>query len=323
MSHPTRGTVEGRVYLDLQNKARRDGRPNAELQQLYVLEGFLARLAASPDRDRFVLKGGVLLAAFGTRRPTRDVDFQGLRLAHDTATVKALIIAVAGILLEDGLVFHTRTAHADTIRDEDEYSGVRVTMTATLARAQLTFHVDVNVGDPVTPAAVLVHVPRLLGGQPLTLSGYPLPMVHAEKVVTALQRGTVNTRWRDFADVWTLSGTHPVNGNELQTALRVVADHRSVRLAPLADVLDGYAALAQLHADHHPHHPQGEHGGLQPRRGDQNRGRQHRGRQHPGHGGLLRLGVARAGVPPRRRLWPTAPGRMAGGLPPDVLRTAT
>jgi hypothetical protein len=179
------------VYLDLQNKARRDGRPNAELQQLYVLEGFLARLAASPDRDRFVLKGGVLLAA----------------------------------------VFHTRTAHADTIRDEDEYSGVRVTMTATLARAQLTFHVDVNVGDPVTPAAVLVHVPRLLGGQPLTLSGYPLPMVHAEKVVTALQRGTVNTRWRDFADVWTLSGTHPVNGNELQTTLRVVADHRSVRLA--------------------------------------------------------------------------------------------
>lgn len=198
MSHPNRGTVEGRVYLDLQNKARRDGRPNAELQQLYVLEGFLARLAASPDRDRFVLKGGVLLAAFGTRRPTRDVDFQGLRLANDTATVKALIIAVAGIPLEDGLVFHTRTAHADTIRDEDEYSGVRVTMTATLARAQLTFHVDVNVGDPVTPAAVLVHVPRLLGGEPLALSGYPLPMVHAEKVVTALQRGTVNTRWRDW-----------------------------------------------------------------------------------------------------------------------------
>lgn len=97
MNHPTRGTVEGRVYLDLQNKARREGRPNAELQQLYVLEGFLARLAASPDRDRFVLKGGVLLAAFGTRRPTRDVDFQGLRLANDTATVKALLIEVAGI----------------------------------------------------------------------------------------------------------------------------------------------------------------------------------------------------------------------------------
>lgn len=49
----------------------------------------------------------------------------------------------------------------------------------------------------------------LLGGEPLALSGYPLPMVYAEKLVTALQRGTVNTRWRDFADVWTLSGAHP------------------------------------------------------------------------------------------------------------------
>ena len=245
MSGPTRGSVEGRVYLDLQNKARRDGRPNAELQQLYVLEGFLARLAASPYRERFVLKGGVLLAAFGTRRPTRDVDFQALHVANDTATVRALVIEVAGLVLDDGLVFNTQGARAETIRDEEEYSGVRVTMTASLARAQVTFHIDVNVGDPVSPAPALVSVPRLLGGDPLALSGYPLPMVHAEKLVTALQRGTVNTRWRDFADVWTLSGHHPVNGDEVQTALRVVAEHRRVQLARLADVLDGYAALAQ------------------------------------------------------------------------------
>ena len=245
MSGPTRGSVEGRVYLDLQNKARRDGRPNAELQQLYVLEGFLARLAGSPYRERFVLKGGVLLAAFGTRRPTRDVDFQALHVASDTATVRALVIEVAGLVLDDGLVFNTQGARAETIRDEDEYSGVRVTMTASLACAQVTFHIDVNVGDPVSPAPVLVSVPRLLGGDPLALSGYPLPMVHAEKLVTALQRGTVNTRWRDFADVWALSGRHPVNGDEVQTALRVVAEHRRVQLARLADVLDGYAALAQ------------------------------------------------------------------------------
>ena len=245
MSGPTRDSIEGRVYLDLQNKSRREGRPNAELQQLYVLEGFLARLVASPHRDRMVLKGGVLLAAFGTRRPTRDVDFQALHLANDIATVSAVIGDVAGIVLDDGLIFNPHAARAEAIRDEDEYSGVRVTMTATLARAQLTFHIDVNVGDPVWPAPVLVSVPRLLGGDALTLSGYPLPMVHAEKLVTALQRGTVNTRWRDFADVWTLSGTHPVNGNELPDALRVVADHRGVAVARLQDVLDGYSALAQ------------------------------------------------------------------------------
>lgn len=187
----------------------------------------------------------MLLAAFGSRRPTRDVDFQAVHVDNDTATVRALVIEVAAMALDDGLVFDTQVARAETIRDEDEYSGVRVTMTATLARAVVTFHIDVNVGDPVSPAPVLVRVPRLLGGDPLALSGYPLPMVHAEKLVTALQRGTANTRWRDFADLWTLSGSHPINGGELQTAFRVVAEHRRVQLAPLADVLDGYAALAQ------------------------------------------------------------------------------
>ena len=61
---PTRATVEGRAYLDLQNLARRQQRPTDELQQLYALEGFLSRLSRSPHADRLVLKGGVLLAAY-------------------------------------------------------------------------------------------------------------------------------------------------------------------------------------------------------------------------------------------------------------------
>jgi Nucleotidyl transferase AbiEii toxin, Type IV TA system len=69
-----RGTPSGDAYLDLQNQARRTRRQTQELLQLYVLEGFLARLAASAMRERLVLKGGILLAAFGSRRPTRDVD---------------------------------------------------------------------------------------------------------------------------------------------------------------------------------------------------------------------------------------------------------
>ena len=87
MSRPTRDSVEGRAYLDLQNKARREGRPTDELLQLYALEGFLARLAASDHRRQFVVKGGVLLAAFGTRRPTRDIDFQATQMSNDAGVV--------------------------------------------------------------------------------------------------------------------------------------------------------------------------------------------------------------------------------------------
>ena len=89
-----------------------------------------------------------------------------------------------------------------------------------------------------------IVLPRLLDGQ-IVLAGYPLPMVHAEKLVTAVQRGVANTRWRDFADIYTLARRHDIKGRELAGAIERVARHRQMRLAPLAQVLDGYPALAQ------------------------------------------------------------------------------
>jgi hypothetical protein len=102
----------------------------------------------------------------------------------------------------------------------------------------------VNFGDPVWPAPRTVELPRLLGGV-ITVTGYPLPMVFAEKVVTALQRGTVNTRWRDFADIYLLAGRHPVAGADLARALTEVAGYRQIELSSLADTLAGYARQAQ------------------------------------------------------------------------------
>lgn len=247
MSRVTRGTPAGDAYLDLKNRAQRDGRPTQELLQLYVLEAFLGRLAASEVRDRFVLKGGVLLAAFSSRRPTRDVDLAGVDLANDAETVLDLVtsIVAASPVGDDGVDFLPSTATAEVIREEDEYSGVRVSMDARLASANLPFHVDVNVGDPIWPAPSTVEVPRLRGGAPIVLAGYPIHMVYAEKIVTAIQRGIANTRWRDFGDVWTLSRRHPISAGDLRQAVDAVADHRGARLALLADVLDGYADLAQ------------------------------------------------------------------------------
>lgn len=241
---PTRATTEGRAYLDLQNLARSQRRPTDELHQLYALEGFLARLAASPHADKLVLKGGVLLAAYDARRPTRDVDLQARVIAGERSDVLQLVSDIAAIPVEDGLTFDVDTATAETIREEDEYSGVRVTLTATLATARLTLHVDVNIGDPIWPAPIPVDLPRVLGGS-ITLAGYPLPMVYAEKIITALQRGTSNTRWRDFADLHLLTGLHAVERPELERALAEVATYRQVELSSLAVTLNGYAALAQ------------------------------------------------------------------------------
>lgn len=241
---PTRSTPDGRAYLDLRALATRQGRRTNELLQLYTLEGFLGRLSRSAHAASLVLKGGVLLAAYNARRPTRDIDMQLRNSPGANDDVLQLVRDVASLELDDGLTFDTATATARTIRDEDEYSGVRVTMAAVLATARIGFHLDVNVGDPIWPAPRHIELPRLLGGT-IDIIGYPLPMVYAEKVVTAIQRGRANTRWRDFADIRLLVGRHPISGRELQEALSVVAEHRHVEQLGLAAILSGFSSIGQ------------------------------------------------------------------------------
>lgn len=247
MSPVSGDTSAGAAYLALQRQARVLGRNTDEVLQLYVLEGFLARLAASAVRDQFVLKGGVLLAALDARRPTRDVDLAGLEMSNDASSILHTvreIIAVAPSS-DDGIEFDTASTTSQVIREDDEYAGVRVKVSATIAKARVTFHVDVNIGDPIWPAPSIVHVPRILGGEVITLAGYPLPMVYAEKSVTAIQRGDTNTRWRDFGDIWTLQRRYPIEGTELRGAIDIVAAHRNATLMPLRDALAGYPDLAQ------------------------------------------------------------------------------
>ncbi len=136
MTAPSRATRAGQAYLDLRVKARNGRRPVDELLQFYVLESFLARLADSRYADQLILKGGVLLAAFGERRPTRDIDLQAHTLDNDVETVRVVICEVAARRLDDGVSFDVADATAAVIRDEDAYRGVRVTMKAELATAR-------------------------------------------------------------------------------------------------------------------------------------------------------------------------------------------
>lgn len=244
MSAPTRASTAGRAYLDLRKLASESHRPVEELLQLYVLEAFLARLTSSKFVEQLVLKGGVLLAAFDERRPTRDIDLQAQAVENDAQTILATTCEIAAIALDDGVIFDVETATAKPIRDEEIYSGVRVTMRAQLATARHHFHVDTNVGDPISPAPKEVRLPRLLGGE-IVLRGYPLTMVHAEKIVTAIVRGTVNTRWRDFADIYMLARHHAIAGTELVRSTRLVAEHRQVQLVPLAQALVDYGQIGQ------------------------------------------------------------------------------
>lgn len=241
---PTRATVAGRAYLDLRNLAQRQGRLTDELHQIYALEGFLARMVISPYADKLVLKGGVLLAGYGARRATRDIDLQASRHSNTLEDVLTMVRQIATIPVEDGLLFDVDDAQASTIRDEEMYNGVRVAMPGDLSGARLSLHVDVNVGDPIWPEPRLIALPRLLHGH-INVVGYPLAMIYAEKLLTAVDRAKVNTRWRDYADIYLLSRRHDIDGAEAVEATTRVAQHRQVQQMPLSVILDGWASLAQ------------------------------------------------------------------------------
>jgi len=236
MSPPTNATPAGRAYLALRARARREGRPTDELFVLYILERFLYRLSVSSYRDRLVLKGGMLLAAFDDRRPTADVDLLARSIDNEVEAIAEVVRDILSVLVEDGVVFDVEGLRAEVIRDAELYSGVRVVVPASIDRARHPLRLDINVGDPVTPAPIEVDYPALLD-EPFALLGYPLATVLAEKIVTMVDRGDTTTRERDFADVYVLSNRHPITAIELDAAVASTSSHRGSELRPIRQVL--------------------------------------------------------------------------------------
>ena len=231
------------AYRALQRLAREQGRNTQQLFELYVHERFLARLTLSRFADRFVLKGGMLLAALDTRRSTRDADLLALDIDNEPEHLRSVVAEIAEIDLADGVTFDPSTITTRIIRDEADYQGVRLTVPAGLGGAELKLKLDLSFGDPVAPR--LIAYPTLLDETDLTLLGYPIESVIAEKAETMIFRGDANTRDRDFGDIYSLTGVHDLDGTVLHTALRAVADHRGHQLRPLRESLDTLSTSRQ------------------------------------------------------------------------------
>lgn len=208
MTRPTRQTPSGRAYLDLQNQARQQRRPTQELLILYALERWLARLQTSAYSANFVLKGGMLLAALDARRTTVDADLMGRGVTNNGANIARIVAEIAAIETtpDDGVNFDAGTIETQVIRESDHYSGVRVSMMAHLGSARLRVLLDVNFGDPVVPEPRPINMPPLRPSlEAVSVLGYPIEVVLAEKLCTAIALAAANTRIRDYADVYTSS----------------------------------------------------------------------------------------------------------------------
>jgi hypothetical protein len=223
------------AYLDLQKLARAEGRNTQQLFELYIHERFLVRLAASRFAERFVLKGGMLLAVMDIRRATRDADMLARGLASDEDNLRSVVGEILAIPMEDGVSFDPSGISITSIREEADYEGIRLTLPVDLAGAALKLKLDLSFGDPVKPQRI--DYPMLLDDQTFKLLGYPLESVIAEKAETMIFLGDANTRDRDYGDVYLLSQVHPIDAEPLRRALSAAAEHRHHELRPLGPQL--------------------------------------------------------------------------------------
>jgi predicted nucleotidyltransferase component of viral defense system len=172
----------------------------------YGLERLLYRLSISPHAGNYLLKGALLFSLWYDQphRPTRDLDLLGFGLS-DVSTVVDAFRDIIQIEVADGLVFDPSSITGSVIRKEAGYGGVRVDLRASLDGARIALQVDVGFGDAVTPAPEVVKYPVLLDDLPAPeLRAYPKATVIAEKLHAICLLGMLNTRLKDYYDLWVL-----------------------------------------------------------------------------------------------------------------------
>jgi hypothetical protein len=228
-----------RVFRQLQALARADyGGNTGALLVVYGVEGFLRRLAASEYASNMTLKGGMLMAAISARRMTKDADLSTRGVGSEEERVAAVVgeIIATELDLGDGLEFDADSIRTEVMREDAEYQGVRVKLVANLATARMTTTLDFSFGDP--HQSTVIELPELLGTGTIRLASYPPEMTLAEKVATMMSRRELNTRDRDFADVWVFSRVRAFDAVELRSAITSVAEHRNHEIVPLSVALE-------------------------------------------------------------------------------------
>lgn len=216
------------VRQQLLNRARAQEEDFQVLLNRYVVERFLYRLSRSNQRDRFVVKGAMLFVLWegDLHRTTRDLDLLGF----GANSVPELEQAVRQILQtdveEDGVGFASETVRGERMGELREYEGVRLTADARVGAARIRLKMDVGFGDAITPGAQEAKFPTLLNTSAPVLWVYPKETVIAEKVQAMVALGMLNSRMKDFLDLWHLARHDEFDGATVADAVRATFARR-------------------------------------------------------------------------------------------------
>ena len=220
------------VHARLLNHARSTARPFQEVFQYYAMERFLYRLSRSRHEQSFVLKGALMMRVWDApfARPTKDIDLLG-HVPDELDQLENTFKEICAQAVEpDGMVFRAETLRAERIREHADYPGVRLRFLATLGTAEAHMQIDVAFGDVVVPQIDTIRYPALLEFPEPRLGGYSAESVVAEKFEAMVSLGSLNTRMKDFYDVWLLAGRRDFDGPTLLLAIAKTFQRRSTRV---------------------------------------------------------------------------------------------
>ncbi|WP_291405738.1 nucleotidyl transferase AbiEii/AbiGii toxin family protein [Acidaminobacter sp.] len=210
----------------IRNMARIKDMSAQVVLQNYMFERFLERLSKSEYQGNFIIKGGLLIAALVGigNRATMDMDATIKNYPLNVDSLTKAIKEICSIPFEDDVSF---TFYGiEPIRDDDEYGGYRVSIISEYDKIRTPMQIDITTGDVITPKEVLYLFKRIFGEGNIGVWAYNIETVLAEKVETILSRGELNTRPRDFYDVYILTKTQKIEMSVFEEALRSTASHR-------------------------------------------------------------------------------------------------
>lgn len=207
----------------------------------YALERFLYRLSQSQYGDQFILKGALLFSIWSDEphRTTRDMDLLG-RGDNTLTHLEQVFRELCQVRVEeDGLEFNSDTVKSQAIKEDQEYEGVRINLSAFLVgtRTRIPVQIDIGFGDAVTPSPLDLEFPTLLDFPAPQVRVYPRETVVAEKFQAMVMLGMANSRLKDFYDLWFLSDNFEFEGKTLCQAIKATFARRRTPLpnsSPLA-----------------------------------------------------------------------------------------
>jgi len=248
VNRPSPAGLVHSIQARLKNAARETGRPFAELLELFAVERFLHRLGRSEHRERFVLKGALLLRHWlGIHtRPTRDIDL----LVSADMNAERLHGLLRELLLveveDDGIEFQLDSITIRSIRVESPVLGLRAKFDAQLGRARLRYQVDVGLGDAVFPPAEAVVPGGLLGFPMASVRAYTPYTTVAEKLEAIVELGEANSRLKDYYDLALLPRALAFDGPTLVESIRRTFARRATAVPPepLEGLSDAFAQSA-------------------------------------------------------------------------------